>query len=138
MEMMVHCPACHARITVPEKAAGHSVRCPACKKPFKVPAQQEIVEDTIACWLEMETEQATELEKKKTEEMLSLSPIDELTEYIPPTESLGTDASDSGELAVSSAAPSASKSAKSTSKAATSKSTPVVPTSINPIELDDI
>jgi predicted Zn finger-like uncharacterized protein len=83
MEMMIHCPMCQARLTVPEKAAGHSVRCPQCKKPFKVPSDNEIVEETITCWLEMEAEQEKVLEEKKAQELLSLSPLDELPEYVP-------------------------------------------------------
>lgn len=73
MDVMIHCPACNARLNVLKKAAGHSVRCPRCKKPFKVPLDdREIVEDTITCWLEMDTEQ----ERAEKEAAANPRPID--------------------------------------------------------------
>lgn len=37
MPIIVSCPSCSARLTVPDRAAGKSVRCPKCQKPVAVP-----------------------------------------------------------------------------------------------------
>jgi predicted Zn finger-like uncharacterized protein len=97
MEMMIHCPSCHARLNVSKKAAGHSVRCPKCKKPFKVPSDdREIVEDTVACWLEISAE---EEQARKQQAATIPDPLDELPEYIPPDDLPGLDSPNESQLA---------------------------------------
>ena len=82
MEMMIHCPSCQARLNVSKQAVGHTVRCPKCKGPFKVPQDdREIVEDTVACWLEISAE-----EEQARQQQAAAIPdsLDDLPEYVPP------------------------------------------------------
>src|SRR2546423_610715 len=38
MPLRLTCPGCKRTVSVPDEAAGKTVRCPACKTPFVVPA----------------------------------------------------------------------------------------------------
>lgn len=84
MEMMIHCPSCQARLNVSKSAAGKLVRCPKCKQPFKAPNDdREIVEDTVACWLEISVE---EEQARQQQEAAIPDTLDELPDYIAPPE----------------------------------------------------
>jgi predicted Zn finger-like uncharacterized protein len=39
--MITSCPKCNARLKVSDTVAGKRIRCPKCKEPFAVPAQEE-------------------------------------------------------------------------------------------------
>lgn len=75
MDMMIHCPGCRARLTLPRHAAGQTARCSHCQSHFKVPVGQEAVDDTIACWLEMDGEQRPRPEDD--DEELGIPPIED-------------------------------------------------------------
>jgi len=84
MEMMIHCPSCQARLNVSQQAAGKTVRCPKCKTPFRAPNDdREIVEDTVACWLEISAE---EEQARKQQAMDIPETLEDLPDYIPPPE----------------------------------------------------
>jgi predicted Zn finger-like uncharacterized protein len=58
---MMKCPSCAAQLTVPEAAIGKAARCPHCKQVFRVP---NVVEDTIASWLDDESEEGDTTETR--------------------------------------------------------------------------
>ena len=118
MEMMIHCPSCQARLNASKQAAGHTVRCPKCKKPFKVPRDyREIVEDTVACWLEISAEE----EQARKQQAASIpDPLDELPEYVPPDDlpGLGDSEGDSGGAEISTTVQTSPPRSKTTSQPA--------------------
>lgn len=52
--MQIHCPACGVRLTVPTMAAHRPARCPACHEIFRTPAPNEMLDETVVCWLDLD------------------------------------------------------------------------------------
>lgn len=57
MTARFHCPGCGVALRVPAIAAGLAARCPSCRTIFRVPRQNELVEETIATWIEQDVDQ---------------------------------------------------------------------------------
>lgn len=54
MATLIHCPSCGSRLSVPADAGGKSARCPSCKAQFVVPDLQTILDETVACWMDLD------------------------------------------------------------------------------------
>jgi len=54
-QMQIHCQQCGVRLTVPLTATGHAARCPACHACFQVPKPRDIFDETVVCWLDLDS-----------------------------------------------------------------------------------
>lgn len=52
--MQIHCPGCGTRLEVPSDAGGRSARCPTCRTRFRVPEPRAMLDETVACWLDLD------------------------------------------------------------------------------------
>lgn len=50
----IHCPDCGVRLSVPNMAAEHAARCPACHTIFRVPSPVQMLDETVVCWLDLD------------------------------------------------------------------------------------
>ena len=65
MDTKVRCPKCDLALTVDRHATGKPARCPACSKVFKIPAPDDLLDDTISAWIEDDVhEEVTERDYK--------------------------------------------------------------------------
>ena len=72
MEMKVHCLGCQKALTVPQTSSGRKARCPRCKKVFRVPKPEDLIDETISTWIEDDVEQLEEIHNKEWEAVASI------------------------------------------------------------------
>lgn len=56
MEMQIDCPQCNVVLNIPESAAGRAARCPKCRTKFRIPTQEDMLEETVSHWIVDELE----------------------------------------------------------------------------------
>ncbi len=57
---VVPCPACQTPLNVPPSAVGKRARCPACGDRFIIPARTDLLDDTLAGWIEHDVDEMIE------------------------------------------------------------------------------
>lgn len=68
MEIKVYCPSCRAVLRVPVTAAGKVARCPACQTKFLIPAERDVMEETVSSWIEQDVEDMQDEVERKLRE----------------------------------------------------------------------
>lgn len=66
-ELVIHCPKCSQRLSVPEDSAGRAARCPACKHVFQVPRPGEMMDESVVAWLNLDRLDSDEDAEEKAE-----------------------------------------------------------------------
>ncbi len=61
MVQKVYCPGCNTCLQVPDNASGLRARCPSCQTSFNLPSTDELIEHTLASWIEEDVEQEAEV-----------------------------------------------------------------------------
>lgn len=56
MDALTHCPGCQKVLRVPSNAEGQLIRCPGCQTISRVPSQEDLKDETISSWIEMDVE----------------------------------------------------------------------------------
>ncbi len=106
MSMQIHCPECGVRLDVPDDAGGRAARCPRCKTQFRVPDPNTMLDETVACWLDLDHLHADE-EVEEQQELAAgvASPAESASDRTPATERAATaEAAAAGEVAAGQAA----------------------------------
>jgi len=77
MVMRVHCPRCSTPLTVPQDSSGRGARCPLCKGKFRVPDPDELVEETISCWIEEAVDEDWQAKQREWDEQARIASVEE-------------------------------------------------------------
>jgi Zn-finger nucleic acid-binding protein len=70
MGLAINCPECQAQLTVAAQAAGRMGRCPICRGTFRVPDENQLLDEVVGTWLD-----ATVQENLREEERESPSAV---------------------------------------------------------------